>query len=145
MSCIHCGDALNPKRRGQRCAKCYKKREKRAREEEPERKISYRFHKWCNKHGITKRTLWCEQTIHYVLERWERKCAITGETDLRKLTIVPFSVSSDKVYCTMDVDDLVLVSSESALALSKLVAERRELAFPASVRQRISQDASLKQ
>lgn len=120
---------------GKKCRTCYQGAQKRAREEQPERAIAQRLRKWCNKHEVHKKTLWCEPSVNYVLERWERKCAITGEADLTKLTIVSFCPPR----ADLEQDDLVLVSSHAAIQVGR--AKDRELAFPNAVRQRFAADA----
>lgn len=133
LECKQCGNPLVDLSRGPKCPPCYRLAQKRKRDEDPEKKIASRFRKWCNKHGITakKNPLWKPETIQYVLKRWDRKCPMTGESDLSKLTIVSFC--EPHLYLTQD--DLVLVSSSSAVQLGK--SKDRELAFPDDVRQRM--------
>ncbi len=110
-------DGLTRKRhRSRKCKTCNNQAALDRRRSDP---IARLQHKLCNnlkKHWPTAQAnLWSRETIEYVLEKWDKKCAITGETNFINLCIVP----AVKHTLPPTRDQLVLLTIHEAMSLSR--------------------------
>jgi hypothetical protein len=98
---------------------------------DPVAKIQRRLYNALRKvDGDVESTIWSRETVDYVLRRWERKSAISGDDDLADLTITPY-----KKGIVDSRDDLVLVTSKEAHRMGRMNPHRRRMQFPQHVQQ----------
>ncbi len=127
-------DGIQRKRnRPRRCPACIKKDKQQRLVNQPEITLAHRWGNTCRKHWPdAPTTLYSQETVKYVMDRFERKSAISGEANMAYLCVYPYYVSAT----APDYRHLVLVTAREAQSLARCkTQEDREARYPQHIRE----------
>jgi hypothetical protein len=143
-NCSSCSAALpsdgisRKRQRARRCRKCNNDKALERRQNDPILRLQHKFQNNCMKHDKnTDPSLWSRETIEYVWNRWEKKCAISHERNVLHLCIVP-AVREKDTQPTRN--QLVVLSSHIAQSLSRQDNEKRLARFPQEARAKLLEE-----
>jgi hypothetical protein len=125
--------------RDRHCAPCLAKKRKSRRQADPVALLTSRWTTNAKKHWGKKVlcSLYSRQTVQKVYERWDKRCVITGASDVLHLCIAPAVRSKDEAP---DVSQLVILTTNEAQSLARVKGLAERMArFPKDV-----QDALLR-
>jgi hypothetical protein len=140
--CSKCNDVLpvdgklRKRLRSRRCRECNNTVALDRRRQDPIARLQHKWQNNCMKHyKNADSTLWSRATVEYVWNRWDKKCAITEQTDPMYLCIVP--AIRDKLN-TPTRDQLVVLSTHIAQSMSRHNNEKRLAKFSEEARAKIN-------
>lgn len=122
---------IRKRNRTRKCANCNVQAAMKRRKEDPARLLSHRLNNSMRRlYPNASPTLWSLETIRYVINRFDNKSAIGGETNMELLCIFPY-IKSDQAP---GIDDLVLITSREAQSITRCkTQEDRAARFPANI------------
>lgn len=138
--CTNCGvqfpddGKVRKRSRPRKCEKCARDARSEARQHDPVRVLCHRWSKACYRLGVKDPQMWSPTVVRTVMERWENKCAVTGETRPELLCIAPYW---DPKKVPVKSEHLVLVTSHVAQDMAR-VNDRHSL-FPQRVKDAFEQ------
>lgn len=117
------------RKRDRFCDRCMKKHRREKRLADPVTWLASKVAVTLKYHGFEDKSLWSKASIKSVWEKFQGQCALTGETDVSKLTVIPYNLV-DNPRPT----DLVLVSQTKAAEIRDVKdANERRAMFPPEV------------
>ncbi len=124
--------------RPRRCQKCNNETALERRKDDPILRLQHKFQNNTVKHyKNADSSLWSRETIEFVWQRWNKTCAISGESDPLHLCIVP-ATRDKEVLPTRN--QLVVLSSHVAQSLSRNDNEKRLSRFSEEVRAKLLEE-----
>ena len=127
--CYVCNKELLPQEKGARrqrrqCRKCIQTASRKRMRDVPVKTLYSKFYSSQHKRPSLPKEMVNRETVQRVYDRFEHKCALTGETNPSLLCITSKTHSAPKLE-----EDLVLLSSREALRINHLSREDREKLF----------------